>query len=263
MYCATLFVNEDLFTFNPMTPHWSDGFFEGPWVPLHLSFRSPGDIARESEAVVAFLDLPTGCSVVDIPCGPGDHAIELARRGFHVTGIDRSEVLLEHAKRRASKAAVQAVFEHGDMRDVRLGKSFDALLCMWGSVGYFDNAGDRAQIETFWNLLRPGGVMLIDISPLEGILLNFEPRDTHRVGSMLVIQERSYDGLRQCIDARWTFEEQGQRIVKHTSMRLYTVRQWREFLETIGFEDVQIIDPQTGSAFALGSFHAWIRARRP
>jgi len=247
----------------PMSPHWSDDFFDGPWVDLHLSFRSALDIEREADATVAFLGLPLGASIVDIPCGPGDHTIELARRGYCTTGIDRSEALLGHAKARALEAGAKASFVRGDMRSVRLDQDFDALVCLWGSFGYFDDAGDRAQLETFRHLLRPGGVMLIDLLPLEGILTHFEPRDSHRVGPMIVAQERSYDVLTQRTDAVWTFHRDGDRIVRKTSLRLYTVRELIGLLEEAGFENVAVFDPETRDAFALGSVRAWVLARRP
>jgi SAM-dependent methyltransferase len=212
-----------------MSPHWSDDFFDGPWVDLHLSFRSALDIEREADATVAFLGLPLGASIVDIPCGPGDHTIELARRGYCTTGIDLSEALLGHAKARALEAGTKASFVRGDMRSVRLDQDFDALVCLWGSFGYFDDAGDRAQLETFRRLLRPGGVMLID----------------------------------QRTDAVWTFHRDGDRIVRKTSLRLYTVRELIGLLEEAGFENVAVFDPETRDPFALGSVRAWVQARRP
>ncbi len=246
----------------PAQPDWSDDFFIGPWIDLHLSMRSPFDIQRETDAVTALLDLPPGASVVDVPCGPGDHCIELARRGFRVTGVDRSEVLLEHARRRAADAGVAPTFLSGDMRSVRLTPSFDALICLWGSFGYFDDEGDRCQLETFHSLIRPGGQLLLDVLPLEGILMHFEPRDSHRTGSMIVVQDRRYDQRGQRLESDWAFHRGDECIRRTTSMRLYTLREALALLEGAGFDDVRFLDPETREPFSLGSVRAWACARR-
>ena len=247
----------------PHPTHWSDNFFDGPWNKLHTSFRRPIDTEREVDAVIAILNLPVGSSIADVPCGPGDHTIELARRGFHSTGIDRSGSLLEHARARATSRGVEPSFIefiHGDMRSIRFDQRFDAVICMWGSFGYFDSPGDHEQIHTFRHLLKPGGLVLIDLLPLEGILMHFEPRSSHRVGPMLVVQDRSYDVRTQHIDSVWTFHEDGDRTVRRTSMRLYSVREVVELLEAVGFVDVRVMEPETRQPFAFGDVRAWVRA---
>ena len=243
-------------------PNWSESFFEGPWIDLHLSFRKPFDTEREVDALVAILGIPKGASVIDVPCGPGDHTIELANRGYLTTGVDQSEVLLGHAKARASKAGVSSSFVLGDMRSIRLDREHDALICMWGSFGYFDEAGDMAQIDTFHTLLKPSGYLLLDLLPLEGLLINFEPMDSHHVGSMLVIQERMYDLASQRVVARWTFRGDNFRIERTTSVRLYTVRELVTMLENAGFGEVAILEPETRKPFELGYGRAWVRARK-
>lgn len=241
---------------------WSESFFEGPWFELHLNMRNRSDIERECDSVEALLDLQPPSRIVDIPCGPGDHAIELARRGFRVTGVDRSQTLLDHASTRARGANASLDLVRGDMRTHSAVDPFDALICLWGSFGYFDTDGDLAVLRVFRDLIRPGGVLLLDLLPLEGILTNFEPKDSQRLGTMTVVQERSYDMLRQRVDGKWTFHVENERIVKYTSMRLYTVREALALLEESGFADIACFDPETRGPFEFGSARAWVRARR-
>ncbi len=246
----------------PVNDAWSEDFFDGPWIDLHLALRSPSDIERETDAIVEILDPGGSLRIIDLPCGPGDHAVELALRGHDVTGVDRSEELLAHAIRRARDAHVSATFEAGDMRTFRSPTTFDALICMWGSFGYFDAEGDLAQLHTFRELLRPDGTLLLDLLPLEGILVSFEPHDSQRIGRMIVTQKRSYDMHRQRIDGVWTFHRDDERIERRTSMRLYTIREALEMLRVVGFEDVDLFDPETRAPFALGATRTWLRARR-
>jgi 2-polyprenyl-3-methyl-5-hydroxy-6-metoxy-1,4-benzoquinol methylase len=71
-------------------PRWYDGFFEAEWLD-YLALPSDPDVTvRGVEFIVEQLALEPGGSVLDVACGRGRHSVELARRGFHVTGIDLS-----------------------------------------------------------------------------------------------------------------------------------------------------------------------------
>src|SRR5512137_1003214 len=81
------------------------------FVPQRLA-RTPADV----DGIVARLRLKPGARVLDMCCGPGRHAIELARRGFRVTGVDRTALYLQMARRDALKARVEVEFIKRDAR---------------------------------------------------------------------------------------------------------------------------------------------------
>ncbi|HNR44743.1 MAG TPA: class I SAM-dependent methyltransferase [Methanofastidiosum sp.] len=66
--------------------------------------------------------------IIDIGCGTGRHSIELARRGYTVTGIDLSECMLEMAKQKAKEAKVKVEFIKADARYLKFEKEFDLAL---------------------------------------------------------------------------------------------------------------------------------------
>src|SRR5579862_945401 len=73
----------------------------------------------------------SGCGrgkVLDLCCGPGRHAVEFAKHGFDVTGVDGSEFLLDRARERARDAGVSVQWLHQDMRRFRGPSTFD-LAC--------------------------------------------------------------------------------------------------------------------------------------
>lgn len=104
-------------------------------------------------------------SVLDFGCGTGNHAVPLARRGYRVLGLDRSRQMLEHARHKAAAARVgQAVFEVGDLRTVRLNRSFDACLLMFAVLGYQTTNYDVADaLENVRRHLEPGGLVAFDV----------------------------------------------------------------------------------------------------
>ncbi len=70
--------------------------------------------------------------VLDVACGTGSHSLILAKRGYEVTGIDSSEMMVKEAKKKASKENVNVEFFVQDMRSIKLNKKFDCAICMFG-----------------------------------------------------------------------------------------------------------------------------------
>ncbi len=80
--------------------------------------------------------LRTGSSILDLGCGTGGHDIPLATQGFVVTGIDLSAGMVSQAKRKALESGVAPTFIQGDLRSLRLGKTFDSVISMFAVMGY-------------------------------------------------------------------------------------------------------------------------------
>src|SRR5437588_4376384 len=120
----------------PASDWWR--FWFGPgYLALYddtLRERTPIEI----DQLEALLQLRPPIQILDLPCGQGRHAIELARRGYEVTGVDLSEAMLSVARERAERTGVRARFVLGDMREPLQGGHFDLILNLFTSLGYFD-----------------------------------------------------------------------------------------------------------------------------
>lgn len=81
-------------------------------------------------------------AVLDGGCGTGGHALPLAKRGYEVTGIDSSEVMIKAAREKAQKANVSLDFQTSDLRQFSLKRRFDACLCMFAVLGYITQTPD-------------------------------------------------------------------------------------------------------------------------
>jgi SAM-dependent methyltransferase len=102
-------------------------------------------------------------TVLDLGCGTGNHALPLSLRGFEVTGVDRSESMLAHARRKAALAERDAFYQ-ADIQSLNLGRQFDAALLMFAVLGYqLDNAEVTAALRTARQHLRSGGLLLFDV----------------------------------------------------------------------------------------------------
>jgi SAM-dependent methyltransferase len=74
--------------------------------------------------------------ILDMGCGTGTHAIELSKRGYKLTGIDSSSVMIEQAVRKAHNSNADIDFQVRDMKDMDFPSKFDTAICMFGSFGY-------------------------------------------------------------------------------------------------------------------------------
>jgi SAM-dependent methyltransferase len=103
--------------------------------------------------------------ILDLGCGTGTHTFLIARRGYHVVGVERSPSMLAHAreKLRGGRGHGAVTFHQGDIRHVDLGQQFDAALMMFAVLGYqLENADVLDALKTARRHLRPGGLFIFD-----------------------------------------------------------------------------------------------------
>ena len=134
------------------------------WFRLFLPMQK----GEWTESEVAFLTrqlpLPRYARVLDLCCGYGRHALRLAQRGYQVSGLDRDEAAIAEARQRTNEAGQQVTYIVGDM--LRLGElpgEFDAIINMWQSFCYFDEATNLDLLRQVYRKLTPGGRFIIDM----------------------------------------------------------------------------------------------------
>jgi SAM-dependent methyltransferase len=152
--------------FEPIADHLGSAY-------LRYSFTK--GTAQECDYLERALSLTPGASILDVGCGPGRHAHELALRGYTVLGIDISETFVNLAR---SDAPAGATFERLDARDLavttRLHARFDAVIClcqgafglMTASDGSIDAAGQPVDANStifagMASALRSGGMLAL------------------------------------------------------------------------------------------------------
>ncbi len=138
---------------------------DGPWFNEIAAFAGPAYLRnaftkgteQEVEFLVDALDLQPGARVLDAGCGPGRHALALARRGIAVVGVDLSPEFVALARAKAGDLPVE--FRTGDVRSLTYASEFDAVLCLCqGGFGLLGGGDDElAVVERFATSLRPGG----------------------------------------------------------------------------------------------------------
>jgi 2-polyprenyl-3-methyl-5-hydroxy-6-metoxy-1,4-benzoquinol methylase len=136
------------------------------WVEMYPFMFPEKRFADAYDQIDKILQLvkPRGKMVLDLCCGPGRCSIALARKGFVVTGVDRTEFLLKKAKTRARAAKTKIEWVQCDMRDFVRPERFDLVLSMFTSFGYFDvKEADSIVLSNMFASLKPGGACVIDV----------------------------------------------------------------------------------------------------
>jgi SAM-dependent methyltransferase len=191
-------------------------------------------------------------SVLDLCCGPGRCSVALSKRGFSVTGVDRTRYLLDKARTRARVAGVSIEWVRADMRDFVRTESYDLALSMFTSFGYFENRSeDENVLSNVFTSLRPGGVFLLDMMGMETLAKNYRPSSVDRLsdGSMLIDEHQIMDDWSR-VRNEWTIIRKSKvrrKFIFH--INLYSGRELREKLERAGFSSVQLYGNMDGDAY--------------
>ncbi len=213
--------------------------------------KTDGDVVENKEntvndidRLILHADLKPEHVILDLCCGQGRHALELASRGFkNVVGLDRSRYLVRLAKRRAKQANLPITFREGDARKLRFPEGFfDCVAIMGNSFGYFEhNEDDRKVLSSIWRILKPGGRIVLDIVDGDWMREHFEPRSWEWIDqNQFVCRERSLANGGERLISREvvTHAERGIIVDQFYAERLYSLDGIKNALEELGFSEV-------------------------
>lgn len=147
------------------------------------------DYAGEADFVLSCLksrqEAPR--TLLDLGCGTGRHALEMARRGVSVTGVDMSATMLDMGRQMLTPApdvppgVTPPRLLEGDARTVRLETQFDAVTSLFHVMSYQNTEEDAlAVLETARRHLKPGGCFLFDFWYGPGVLTD-PPTERDRI----------------------------------------------------------------------------------
>jgi SAM-dependent methyltransferase len=224
------------------------------WVDFYPAMYHEGrwEVAvEEVKQISGLLQLAPGDRVLDVCCGPGRHAICLARAGFEMMGVDHTATYLDIGRQRAEDERLEVDFILDDVRQFRREAGFDAALCMYTSLGYFDDPDeDRVLLENICHSLKPGGRLIVDLSGKEVLahLFRAENRTVLADGSTF-LEERSIVGDWERVNNRWVLDREDGRVERRFSVRIYSGEDLKGMMLAAGFETVDLYGTLDGTPY--------------
>jgi SAM-dependent methyltransferase len=238
---------------------WFETFFQGPAVDFWTRAMTPALTLTDVDFLEKTFDVRPGARLLDVPCGNGRHSIELARRGYRVTGFDLSEEFLA-----AARAELDADWRLGDMRTLQLEPSaFDSAFCFGNSFGYLDHTGGAAFLSALAGALKPAAKLVIETGvTAESILPTLVQKRWHRFGDLMILSENRYDPWESCLHIDYTFVRGSMIETRPTASYVFTSAELRRMLEAAGFDTLSFHGGMAGEPYQLGSPRLVIIAQR-
>jgi len=231
--------------------HEDDAFWETVG-PVLFTARRWEETPREVEAMVSLLGLSPDARVLDLCCGVGRHSLEFARRGFQVTGVDRTASYLQEARRRAAEEGVQVEFVQEDMRTFVRPGAFDAVINCFTSFGYFESDDEeRRVLGNAYLSLTAGSVLLMEMMGKEILARVFSERGWREEDGMLILEDRKLAPDWSSIHNRWIIIREGERREVTLTVRQYAAAELGSLLREAGFHKVDVYGDLLGAPYDM------------
>ena len=194
---------------------------------------------------------PAGKAVLDLCCGPGRCSIALAKKGFAVTGVDRTEFLLKKAKTKARAAKVKIEWIQQDMRDFIRPEAFDFVLSMFTSFGYFNKKEEDIKVlRNMFSNLKPGGTCLIDVVGKECLARGFQQTNSEKLpdDTTWVQRHEIFDNWTR-IRNEWILLRKGRSKTFKFYHTVYSGQELKDRLKQVGFHKVKLYGNLEGEEY--------------
>jgi SAM-dependent methyltransferase len=219
---------------------------------LFSQFRSSESTVREAEQILTLVHPPQGAAVLDLCYGPGRHSLEFTRRGFQVTGVDRTARYLATARAAATREGLTVEFVQEDMRHFHRPAAFDLALNLFSSFGYFEDVAEDLRVLRHLHVsLKPGGQVLLEMAGKEVLACTFQPRTWHRHAERdeYLLEERVVREGWSWIENHWIWIRGPAQKVFTFGIRLYSGAELTALLSEAGFSAVQLYGSLAGTPY--------------
>lgn len=256
---------------------WWATLFDERYLTTYVDIVTPELTTQQISFLLKRLQLRKGAEILDLACGHGRHAIELARRGYQVTGLDFSKRFIELARKDAQAQGVRVAFIRDDMRNLSFVNKFDAIINMFTSFGYFDDESDNALVlRNVSRALKPKGKFLIDLNNAvralalmvqdgkpgkrRGLLVH--SRKDKLSNGLIVATKHTLNPETMCWRMVRRWKENGKSKSYRTNVRLYSLPELEHLMEENSLRVEKVWGDFQGARFGPNARRMIVLARR-
>ena len=251
--------------------NWYEDFFHGVPLDLWRQAITAQQTTAEADFLIKALRLDPGSHLLDVPCGNGRLAFELAKRGYRVTGVDISEEFIEEAQLQMNPPATaggtdsltRVEFVLGDMRRIEGEAIYDGAYCFGNSFGFLEYADMESFLTGVARALKPGARFVIETGmAAESILPKFEAESSHQIGDIFVTIKEQYLAEESCVDSEYIFERAGKTESRKAKHWIYTAAEIRRMLERAGFKVKDLYGSTKCDPYVVGAVELFVTTER-
>ncbi len=196
---------------------------------------------EQVDRLIDLLGLERDEKILDLACGVGRHTLELARRGYDVTGLDLSKKYMKEASDRAEKEGLEVEFIQRDMRDFVREDHYDAVINFWSSFGYFEDEEENFQVlKNVHRSLKEDGRFFVDVMGREILHSIFTEKDSSHLDDGFFVEERTLKHDGDFLESNWILAKDGDVKEHKFKYWLYSKEDIDDMLRRAGFADVSI-----------------------
>ena len=218
---------------------WYSIWFNEDYLKLY-SYRDVQEAEQQVNFLVKALELKGKETILDLGCGIGRHAIALAKKGYHVLGVDISPFLINEAKKAALQdPSLSVAFQTGDMLQLEGISLFDVVINMFTSFGYFENDEENAKVlESVRDHLRSGGKFFLDYLHPAQVKRTLVPHTEKEINGERVTIRKVIEGDRVIKTIAFPGRTYEERVMLYTrdqietmlsSNRFHVVNVWNDY----------------------------------
>lgn len=239
-------------------------FFEGHYKDLWRQIFPEKTTKAEVDFIIESGSLISGNCVLDLMCGYGRHALELAARGMEVTAVDNLESYVDEITEKAEKNNLNINAICADVMALQLTTRYDAAICMGNSLQFFNQEDNQKLLGNVSDHMKPGGKFFINSWSLAEIVLQqFREKSWTRIGeAFLLTQSRILENPTRMETNSIIITESGEKEEKAGIDFIYTVQELETMLNQAGFRLIEIFSIPGKKLFIPGDPRAYIIAEK-
>ncbi len=245
---------------------WVEDLFDGPYDSEYEETLADTErTAREAEFIIRELDLKETDRVLDLACGHGRHALEVAKHVAEMVGYDRTKRFIEYAKKWAADRRVTNVqFVVGDMRELTFNAEFDAAYNYFTSWGYYDDETNFDILKRIHRALKSGGRFLLEFIARDALMRRFKTRDWSKLNDgTIVLYEHSFDFETGRQHSWRTYKKESEARVIKIDLRIPAPEELLRLFREAGFADTRLVQAPNGGKVTMNSFRIVVIGTKP
>lgn len=209
--------------------------------------------------------------LLDVACGEGTFCVEMAKKGWSVTGVDQSEEMLRLASHRAEQENVKVDFASQDMRFIDYSNEFDLATCWFDSLNYLlTNSDLQSAFNSIYRALKPNSWFLFDMNTIFGLAVEWQKNRCYvqqESADLLELHRTHFDFEKNlgCITITW-FVKSGEHWEKFEEKHVergFSITEIETCLQYAGFHVVDIVSSLNPiTPLSKSSGRAWFLAHK-